>query len=101
VPHPSVRQLLGKWTTDPGDVDSLSAYERASLEFKKDGQLIYTIHAEESNQIMILTYKIRENMLVTNQLSAPGEERTAFAFTDDGKLKLEFGGIVSTYIREG
>lgn len=98
--HSLVRQLLGKWVSDPDDIDSLSAYDRVSLEFKEDGQLIYTIHTEKTDQILLLTYDVQDGVLVTDQPSMPGEERTGFSFTDDGKLQLKYDETMSAYVRE-
>src|SRR5215468_8904768 len=92
--------LIGKWVTDPADTKSLAQYGRVTLEFKERGKLIYTIHEEGKRQILLLTYRIREGLLITNQPSAPREDETPIFLTNDGKLKLLYGSSASTYVRE-
>jgi hypothetical protein len=82
-------RLLGLWRTDPTDSRSLQQYGDVSLRFYPGGRLVYTVHTADRQQIMYLTYRIEGNWLVTDQLSAPREERTAFFFTPDGRLSLE------------
>jgi hypothetical protein len=49
---------------------------------------------------MFLTYRVVGDELVTDQPSAPREERTQFRFTQDVRLVLTFGGVQSTFRRE-
>ncbi len=92
-------QFLGRWRSDPTDEDAIEEYGEVSLEFRADGQLIYVIHAGEKAQIMYLNFRIQDGELITNQPSAPGEERTSFDVMPDGSLVLRFGGKESRYIR--
>lgn len=92
-------ELLGSWTTDPQDTESLRTYGRVSLEFDEDGNLQYTIHGEGKDQIMLLSYRVQNGVLTTNQPSEPREERTPFMLTLDGKLLLQYEGAQSRYIR--
>jgi hypothetical protein len=39
-----INNLVGIWSIDPRDTQSLEIYGDTELEFKKDGTLIYTIH---------------------------------------------------------
>jgi hypothetical protein len=88
-------RLLGRWTSEPGNPGS----EDVALGFKEGGQLVYTIHTIETDQIMILTYHVEGYDLVTDQPSHPREERTQFVLTDDGGLILIYGGQRSSYRR--
>jgi len=85
--------LLGKWSSEPG------SDEVTTLEFRKNGQLEYTICGAKKDQKIFLTYRVENNTLVTNQPSHPREERTPFALTEDGKLVLTYGNQRSLYIR--
>jgi hypothetical protein len=49
--------------------------------------------------VMLLTWRIEGETLVTNQPSAPREERTAYILPDDRTLILSFGGQKSRYVR--
>jgi hypothetical protein len=90
--------LLGLWVTDPEDHASLSEYGRVALDFRPDGQLIYTIFAEGSRQVVRLVYQITDDVLITDQLSSPREERTRFEIRGD-TLTLFYAERPSTYRR--
>ena len=92
--------LIGRWHTDPADITSLREYGSVSLNFTADGRLIYTIRSEGKDQIVLLTYRVENQTLVTDQPSEPGEERTAFSLTPEGKLIMFYEGHQSIYVRE-
>jgi hypothetical protein len=73
--------------------------EPVEMEFKPDGQLIYAIDAGGKWQIMRLTFRLDGSTIVTNQPSAPSEERTAFALEGNDKLILDYGGAKALFIR--
>jgi hypothetical protein len=91
--------LLGTWIINPDDERAVREYGRVSLRFTNDGRLIHTIHDSASDQKLLLSYRVEGDTLVTNQPSAPREERTPFLLTPDGRLILSFGGVQSTYVR--
>lgn len=82
-----MNNLLGIWISDPEGV-SLDQFQRIQLEFTEDGQLFYTLVEDEGDKIMLLTYRIEGDSIITDQPSHPREERTKFSFTPDGKLIL-------------
>jgi hypothetical protein len=98
--EPNTNTVVGKWALDPQDTNSLQRYGNATLEFKEQGQLIYSIHAENKEQKMFLTYQIKNKEIITNQPSAPREERTQFSVTPDGRLILIYEDHESVYIRK-
>ncbi len=91
--------LYGRWMTDPEDEISLRESGRVSLVFEADGKLTYIIHGANKDEIMNLIYHVEDEMIVTDQPSARGEARTRFRLTPQGKLILEFGGVLSQYVR--
>jgi len=93
-------KILGVWVTDPTDEEGRAALGHATLNFCDNGLLDYTSHRPDRDEVMLLTFRIEGCYLITNQPSAPHEERTAFTITDDGKLTLSFGGVSSRYVRE-
>ena len=95
-----VNQLIGIWHSDPRDIHSLESYGRVTLNFTKDRQLVYTIHADGKNEIILLNYRVEGQFLVTDQPSQPSEERTRFSITPDGNLILHYEEHESTYIRD-
>lgn len=88
------QMLRGKWSSEPGDQSSA-----ATLEFKVGGQLDYTVHGDDKDQKIFLTYRVEDNVLITDQPSHPREERTPFVLTEGGKLILIYADQRSSYIR--
>jgi hypothetical protein len=84
--------LAGAWIIDDTDQRVLADLGNVEFEFKEDGGLTYTIHAEGKDQIIELRYQIDGATIVTDQPSAPRVERTAFSLSEDGALTLVFGG---------
>lgn len=93
-------ELLGCWELDPNDVRAFAIYGSVSIEFKSGGELMYTVHSIEKDEVAIMTYEVKGSLLVTDQLSAPHKEETAFRILSDNRLELFFGGIKSVYIRK-
>ena len=90
-PNESESPLHGCWelcATEP-EVD---LGERVQMQFTPQGSLIYGSLDSGSWQIMLLTFQIIGSELITNQPSAPREERTVFCIRQDGLLQLEFAG---------
>jgi hypothetical protein len=94
VPPPG---LLGRWQLTQAD-PALALDPGAVAEFTADGRLTYTVSAGDRDQIILLTYRVEGSMLVTDQPSAPREERTAFTLSSD-ELLLDHGGAVSRFER--
>ena len=93
-------ELIGVWKSDERDVAELRPYGNTTLEFEADGTLRYTVHENGKDQIMLLTFRVEPGFIVTNQPSHPRSEKTAYEFTRDGRLVLNFGGQKSVYCRE-
>jgi hypothetical protein len=93
-------QLIGRWVSDPSDVEALEVYGKVALVFGTDGSLRYILQGEQKDEIAILTYGLENGTLVTNQPSSRGEDRTPFRITPDGKLILKYGEIESRYVKE-
>jgi hypothetical protein len=92
--------LLGRWVIDPTDETAVAAYGQASMEFRDDGSLVYSIAVSDRIQVVLLTYGVSGNELITDQPSAPQEERTRFSLTSEGKLILLYEGAPATFLRE-
>ncbi len=91
--------LIGEWITDPSDLESLREYGQVSLRFTPSGELLYTIHGPDKDEVIILTYQVKRGVLVTDQPSTPRRDRTRYELTPDGKLVLYYGGSRTSYIR--
>lgn len=72
----TVADLVGRWVSDPLDAEGSQHFGQASLEFKPDGTLVYTSHGTATDERMFLTFRLQGDMLLTDQPSAPREEKT-------------------------
>lgn len=90
-------ELLGRWQLSQAD-PALGLDPGAVAEFTADGRLTYTIPTGDRDQIILLTYRVEGATLVTDQPSAPREERTAFSLSGD-ELRLDHGGAVARFER--
>lgn len=89
------QELIGKWEMEKR---SPSDHERIILEIKDDDTLIYTTLKDHQKQIIFLTYNLEDNLLITDQPSAPGIERTQVSFKGM-KLIFNFEGEISIFNR--
>ncbi len=93
--------LLGTWIRDSEDIESIREFGNVKLHFTEDGQLIYTIFNKHKDQKIFLTYRVENNVLITDQPSDPREEHTKFQITEEGRLEQECSdGGISRYIRD-
>ena len=83
------------------DDPSMEVGDGVEMEFAADGKLTYTIKQSDRRQIMNLMYEVRGAEIVSNQPSAPAENRTRYAIDDEGQLVLESEGSRSWYRRGG
>lgn len=67
--------LLGTWISDPEDIESIRKFGNVKLHFTEDGQLIYSLLSEQKKQKMFLTYRVENNILITDQPSAPRKKK--------------------------
>jgi hypothetical protein len=85
--------VVGKWM---GRVNG----EPAALEFRTDGRLAYVVQsADGKTQIMRMAYRVEGDTIVTNQPSAPREERSSFRIDGDS-LTIDFAGTSSQFTRQ-
>jgi hypothetical protein len=91
--------LIGTWKSDPSDATGNGVYGDVTLSFGSDGILLYTIQRSDRDQVMRLTYRTEQGVILTDQPSQPRPERTEYEFTHDGALVLTFGGRRSRYVR--
>ena len=91
-------ELLGRWAIDPTDQSAVDAFGDVALEFDERGNLIYVIKEAEKDQIILMTYKVVGNELITDQPSHPDPQSTHYSISGD-TLNLAFGGQPSRFIR--
>jgi len=79
--------------------DEIDAGKGVILDFSANGQLSYTIRQADKNQIINLVYHVAGDQLVTDQPSAPRQERTRYSLDGD-MLILENEGLRSWFSRQ-
>jgi hypothetical protein len=96
-------RLIGSWRIESEDAAGRSRYGEVVISFAEDGSLTYTVETDDGRkQISKLLYRVdAPGVLVTDQPSAPGEQRTRYEFDASGRLMLDFAGTKSWYVREG
>ena len=85
--------VVGKWM---GRVNG----EPAAMEFRTDGRFAYVVQsADGKTQIIRMVYRVEGDTIVTNQPSAPREERSRFQIDGD-RLTIDFAGMSSQITRQ-
>jgi hypothetical protein len=89
--------LAGQWRVEPDD-PRLAEFGDHAMTFTADGELIYSSIAEGmTTSRILLTYRLDGGTIVTNQPSAPREERTKFEL---GEHVLRVGDPALTLRRD-
>ena len=91
-------RIIGKWRIDPKDEKAIELSGNISFEFKKSGELIYTIADPDKKSIINMTYKIEGNKIITDQPSAPRKQETPFKLKGD-TLELIFADQKGRFLR--
>jgi hypothetical protein len=90
--------LVGCWLLASSGADS-RAEERVEVQFKPSGELLYATLEKGKWSVILLTYRAEGNHIISNQPSAPRDEKTEFSLRDGNTLTLSFGGEPSSYTR--
>ena len=72
--------LVGKWRIDPDDNVGIELYGNVIMDFKPNGDYIYSIFEGNTEKRLLLKYKINGNVLITDQPSHEKTEETFFKF---------------------
>jgi hypothetical protein len=91
--------LIGSWRIDPTDLAAIETFGNVSIEFDDIGNLNYIINLDAKLQVIIMTYRVDGNVIVSNQPSHPDPQRTEFELSSDGVLVLCFDGQPSRFRR--
>ena len=90
----------GRWRM----VDTDGAYDTGlgtEVEFQPGGNLTYTIHQAETQQLILLTWRLEDGFVVTNQPSHPAEIRSKVISLGPEELVLEYSGEKPRLVRVG
>ena len=93
-----VSTLVGSWRVDPADAASVDALGDVEMEFDKRGNLRYLIKAAETDQIVLMTYEVRGDRIITDQPMHPDPQESKFELTK-GSLAIYFGEEASRFLR--
>ncbi|HMT72076.1 MAG TPA: hypothetical protein PKD16_18045 [Saprospiraceae bacterium] len=94
-----VSDILGAWVVDLEDVNSLDKLGEVLLNFSKEGILRYSIFNGEKEEVILMTYRLENDIIETSQPSHPDEiNRTQFKLIGD-VLYLNFNGEQSRFLR--
>jgi hypothetical protein len=91
-------ELIGIWRSDPRDEAGVRSFGDVSMDFRPDGTLVYTVHEQSKDQIMLLTYRANSGWLETDQASMPRRQRNKYSI-NNGLLAVEYDGQVVRFIR--
>ncbi len=91
--------IIGIWKSDPEDKNTQKEFGDIIVEFRDKEKIIYTINTNDKKEIILLTYRIDGNKIITDQFSSPRKEITYFVLTDT-HLELNFNGVKSRFIRD-
>ena len=94
-----VNEILGAWVVDMEDLTSLEKLGEVLLTFSKEGILRYSIFNGEKEEVILMTYKLENDIIETSQPSHPEEiNRTQYKLIG-GVLYLNFNGEQSRFLR--
>jgi len=68
------------------------------MDFRADGTLVYTVHEQTKDQIMLLTYRASGGWLETDQPSMPRPQRNRYSI-ENRALAVKYDGQVVRFVR--
>ena len=86
--------LPGEWRQVKPDPHPAAIF----LTFEPDGALRYRIEADTVQHIL-LTWRVEGDTIISDQPSAPQEQRTRFSFAGPDRLLLDYDGEMFAYER--
>lgn len=89
--EPPDPRFVGRWF-------GLFDGEPVEVTFEPEGRMRYLVHSGGKQQLMLLTWRVEADALVTDQPSHPRAERTPFRF-DGPDLVLIYDGVETRYTR--
>jgi hypothetical protein len=91
-------RLLGRWSIDQTDTAAVDALGDAVMEFDDRGNLIYIVKTDDTDQVMLMTYRVSGDEIITDQPSAPNPQKSGYAIDGDA-LTLVFDGHPARFKR--
>ena len=98
-PTPSLdREVIGRWMTDPDDMESLQRHGPVNLDFNEDGRCIFTRFPVSIFDAPLLGGRVQDGIIVVDY-PASVKAKIGYKVEQGGKLRVRFGSFQSTYIR--
>jgi hypothetical protein len=91
-------ELIGTWKSDATDAATMETFGNVTMEFRNNGELVYSVFEGGKEQRILMTYEVDGNTLITDQPNSPQKEKTEFLLIGD-RLELNYEGAKSKYIR--
>jgi hypothetical protein len=96
---PPEGDLLGVWELEQSDA-SLGLESGSLMMFLPGGELRYASpNADGGLSVSILTFRVEQDSIITNQASAPREERTRHRLIGPNRLELTYYGGLAVFAR--
>lgn len=92
--------VVGSWLLDPREPCDLVPPGEFAVTFTRAGDLVYSQRWSEGIERIFLTYRIEGGELVTDQPSAPREQRSRLVIDDAGRLHAHDLGAQTIFVRE-
>ena len=92
-------RLLGKWIADSTHQLTLNNLGDVELDFRQDGQLIYTVKEQTFDKIINMTWIAKDGVVVTDQPSRPEVQQSPYYFDSTGKLFIRFDAEIFQFCR--
>ena len=93
------QQLVGRWKSDMNDEVTRSGVGAVIQEFFPDGLLMYAAQQNGQTAVLELRYRLDGEWLVTDQPSAPREDRARVALDAGGRLVIGSGSERVVFLR--
>lgn len=92
--------LIGSWRLAPDDLAARRRYGEHALELTAHGDLVQSTVIDGGLARVLLTWRLENDELVTDQPSAPKIERSKISLLPDGQLLMGEGASASRYVRD-
>ena len=99
APDETPAWLLGRWRLLRAD-PTLDLAPGVRMEFRSGGRLLYSIPVEGREHLIPLVYRVRGDILRTDNPAAPHATATRFALGAGGVLTFDFAGALAWFVRE-
>lgn len=91
--------LLGRWRLQRAEA-GLEILPDTRMDFRRDGELFYTITVAGQQAFFELKYRVEGTMLHTIHPAGGYQASASIRLEDDGRLQFDFAGRRAWFVRE-